>query len=211
MSPSGRWRLEIKGYPHPEPGYWSYSQGKVFRAVSDEVVAEVRRNYGSFPSYWLEDHPTGKDYLICGTNYQGQTVVCLNTGEVAHWIPEAARHGWGFIIVAYNPNPDKTLLAVGGCIWASNYETRIYDISQPMKLPWPELYTTELDTFVAWRDNTHCEISGKIEVYKKPGSRLDGLTYQQIYNIGVDDEEMDGMEEKTERRTLVWDPSSPPW
>ncbi|MCF1193304.1 hypothetical protein LRR18_17070, partial [Mangrovimonas sp. AS39] len=71
-------------------------------------------------------------------DYQGQTVVNLNTLETRTFIPEEAKKGHGFCWADYTYNKEHNLLVVDGCYWACPYEYRFYDFSEPMA-GWPEL------------------------------------------------------------------------
>jgi hypothetical protein len=61
-SPSGRYRLVVGIFGGP----WAYSKGTVFKQGTDDPVAVVKRNYHQFPFLFIEDHPSGQDFLICG-------------------------------------------------------------------------------------------------------------------------------------------------
>lgn len=139
LSPSGKYKLMTSNFSTKE-GSWSYSQGKVFRLGSDEPIAVVQRNYSAFPFTFIEDHPNGHVYLIAGENYQGQTVIELDTGKRRDHLPQDAKTGHGFCWTESRFDPGTSLLAVCGCIWAFPYEFRFYDFSDPMT-GWPELET----------------------------------------------------------------------
>jgi len=92
LSPSGKYKLVVTPYSTTNGG-WDYSRGVVSIAGSvvtrsasrplGAVLAEVLRNYGMFPFTFVEGHGNGHDYLICGEDYQGQTVVELDTSSDA--------------------------------------------------------------------------------------------------------------------------------
>lgn len=138
LSPSGRYRLVVTSYG-TKPGSWSYARGEVYRVSDGQLVADVKRNYSAFPASWVEGHPNGHDYLICGEDYQGQTVVELTTGRRRDELPDAAEKGHGFCWAGAVPTPDKTMLLVDGCFWACPYEHRVHAFSDPMGEGWPEL------------------------------------------------------------------------
>eukprot|EP01112_Ceratiomyxa_fruticulosa_P018057 TRINITY_DN5725_c0_g6_i1.p1 TRINITY_DN5725_c0_g6~~TRINITY_DN5725_c0_g6_i1.p1 ORF type:complete len:251 (-),score=49.72 TRINITY_DN5725_c0_g6_i1:332-1084(-) len=207
ISPSGKYKLEINSFADPQ--YWAYTQGKIY-GQERNLIAEVRRNYGGFKHTWLEGHKDGNDYLLCAADYQGQTMIRLNTGEVKHFVPLSAKYGWGFIWASVYPSNDKSLLAVVGCIWAGPYETKIFDVREPMSLPLPLLFKSEIDNFDGWTEHEipECKITGDLEVCDKQGSRLKGLTWNEISALEVEDEETadssDASWWKTERRTIKW-------
>jgi len=137
VSDSGQYKLVVTPY-QTKKGCWNYSQGLVFRVGADLPIMEVRRNYGHFPFSFIEDHPNGHPYLVCGENYQGQTVIELDTGTRRDSLPEEASQGFGFCWADYQFDPASRLLIVDGCFWACPYEYRFYDFSDPMQ-GWPEL------------------------------------------------------------------------
>jgi len=72
LSPSGKYKLVLTPFKTQE-GCWSYTQGLVYEG--DRLITEVQRDYSSFPFAWIDPHVNGGSYLICGENYQGQTVI----------------------------------------------------------------------------------------------------------------------------------------
>jgi hypothetical protein len=141
MSPSGRYKLVVGSFG-TKPGCWSYTQGTLYRIGSDDPIAVVQRNYSSFPSLFIEGHPNGHDYWIGGEDYQGQTVVELDTGARRDHLPSAAEAGAGFCMAAATFDVTTKLLVIDGCIWACPYELRFYDFSDPMA-GWPALECDE--------------------------------------------------------------------
>jgi len=137
-SPSGRYRLDVVAWS-PSSG-WEYTEGIVCAGAVLEPNATVRRNYRAFPFTWCEDHPSGHDYLLCGEDYQGQTVMELDTGRRADHLPDEAERGVAFCWAQHYVSPSKSILIVGGCYWACPYELVAFDFSQPPGLPYVELH-----------------------------------------------------------------------
>lgn len=135
LSESGRYRLVVTPFTTGK-GTWNYSQGLVYRVGEELPIAEVRRNYGHFPFLFVEDHPNGHQYLVCGEDYQGQTVIELDTGKRRDTLPEEARQGWGFCWAEYKFHPATQTIVVDGCFWGGGYEYKFYDFSDPMA-GWP--------------------------------------------------------------------------
>jgi hypothetical protein len=149
LSPSGRYRLVITPF-ETKPDCWNYTQGLVYKAESDSPIAEIQRNYSHFPFLWVEEHPNGHAYLICGSDYQGQTVIELDTGKRRDCLSDGAEEGYGFCWAAYEFNASSQILVVSGCIWACPYEYRFYDFSDPME-GWPEIVSdTCIDDWEKW-------------------------------------------------------------
>jgi hypothetical protein len=137
LSSSGQYKLVIASY-ETKPGCWSYIQGKVFKLGSDAPIAVVNRNYSAFPYTFVEGHPNGHDYLVCGEDYQGQTVIELDTGKRRDFLPEEAEEGFGFCWADSTFDAGSQMLVVCGCHWACPYEFRFFDFSNPME-GWPEI------------------------------------------------------------------------
>jgi hypothetical protein len=142
ISPNGKYRLEITSYK-TLPGTWNYTVGKVVDNKEQRfvrIISVVHRNYESFPFGWYEGHKDGHDYLVCGFDYQGLTVVRLDTRERTDWIPPTAAKGVGFCHSGfYEYRPADNSLKTEGCVWACPYEYVTYNFSYPMFLPWPEI------------------------------------------------------------------------
>lgn len=137
LSDSGEYKVVITPYATKE-GSWNYTQGLVFKVGSDVPIADVRRNYSSFEYTFIEDHPNGHHYFVGGEDYQGQTVVELDTGKRRDYLPDEAEQGWGFCWVDHRFDAQSQILIVDGCIWAAPFEYRFYDFSDPMG-GWPAL------------------------------------------------------------------------
>lgn len=137
VSPSGKYKLTVSSFSTRE-GSWNYTRGKVFKVGSDEPIAVIDRNYSAFPFSWIEDHPNQHAYLIAGEDYQGQTVVELDTGKRRDHLGEDAEKGFAFCWSEHRFDPKSMILAVCGCYWACPYEFRFFDFRSPMDL-WPEL------------------------------------------------------------------------
>lgn len=95
-------------------------------------------------------------------DYQGQTVIELDTGRHVNHLPSSASRGHGFCWASINPSPTGKLVAVEGCYWACPYELRFYDFSEPMLPPWPVVGSEhELIEFVGWIDDERAHIGGE--------------------------------------------------
>jgi hypothetical protein len=136
LSESGRYKLVVTPFSTSK-GSWNYTQGLVYRQGSDKPIAEVQRNYSSFPFLFIEDHPSGP-FLVCGADYQGQTVIELDTGKRRDNLSDGGKQGVGFCWADYEFHQPTQTLVVEGCIWAAPYEFRFFDFSDPMS-GWPEI------------------------------------------------------------------------
>lgn len=174
LSPSGKYLLVVTRHP-TSPGCWEYSKGKFYR--EGNLIGEVRRNYGQFLTAWVENHPNGGDYFIGGSDYQGQTVLRLDTGERRDYLPKSADEGFGFCWAGVHPSPDGTMLLVDGCYWACPYEIRIVDFTVPLELPWVELLRDDTADFQGWNADNTAKLGRTYEVINIPGHPLDGKNF----------------------------------
>ena len=203
VSPSGKYVLKISKYTTGK-GTWGYTKGSI-RSKRNGDLASVCRNYSSFPFCWVENEEG--DFLICGSDYQGLTVVNLKTGEVVNWKPGLAKIGSGFCHVSFSDSPDGKLLATEGCIWGGPYEVKIYSIENIMSLPW-KLVSTELraENFFKWTSNTSCEVGGWQDNICIPlGRRESEMTSEEMDKYcDVSDEEWDTVWKDNYRDYATW-------
>jgi hypothetical protein len=168
FSPSGKYKLSITAFK-TSPGCWSYTQGLVYRKDGDNPLAEIRRNYSAFPYLFIEGHPKG-DFLVCGADYQGQTIIALDTGKRRDHLSDGADKGHGFCWASHKYEPSAQVLVVDGCIWACPYEFRFYDFSDPMS-GWPELETGKC--IYSDRMEPTFEADGTLKCYQTEASEDD--------------------------------------
>ena len=136
LSPDGAYKLVVTPYSTKGNG-WNYTRGEVYRTSDNKLIADVKRNYSQFPFTWVLHHPNGHHYLICGADYQGQTVIELDTKKRKNHLSDDAKKGFGFCWVQHKFDPVSQVLTVGGCVWACPYEYRFYDFSDPINNGWP--------------------------------------------------------------------------
>jgi hypothetical protein len=129
--PAGEYKLVITSFSTGKHS-WSYTQGLVYKVGNNEPIFEIRRNYSSFPFSWI-DHPNKFLYLIVGSNYQGHTILEIESGRRSDFLPLEAKQGIGFCWAEHRFDTETRILTVLGCVWACSYEFRFYDFSDPMK------------------------------------------------------------------------------
>lgn len=188
-SPSGLYKLQVMEYgPGKEPS-WRYSRGIVTRLSDGKIIADVRRNIGHFWHTWVE-HPNGNEYLLCGEDYQGFSVINLSRDSYQAYFPEQGYQGFGFCWTAAYPSPDKYVLAVDGCYWACPYELVFFDFRMPDDLPYKELGRTggllESD---GWIDNNAFQIQREITLRKSDGALHDDLSEADQHKIDTGEAE----------------------
>jgi hypothetical protein len=166
VAPSGGCALTVFRYAHQE-GERLFMLSKGVLHFDDDMVIEIKRDSDQFQHTWLE-HQSG-EYLICGEDSQGYSVVNLRTRAIQHFVPEEAYIGGGFVWVKPYTIKDGNILAVEGFFLGNPNQVIFYDISQPMNLPYREvLRLTNYGELIGWRDPRHFEytdeVSGEIRV-----------------------------------------------
>lgn len=174
-SPSGLYALEMVEYT-AGPGRWRYSRGQVRNIADRSVIADIRRNYGLFWRTWAQ-HANGFEYLLCGEDYQGQTVVNLSKRSVTSYFPEEGYSGGAFCWAAAYPSPSSKFLAVEGCYWACPYELLVFDFGHPDQLPYAEIARfPNLSEWNGWLDDHTFEYIVAADVRKSDGTPYDELS-----------------------------------
>lgn len=154
LSPSSNYVLETRRYS-TGANRWDYSRGIVRRTSDNAVVADIKRNYSRFWHAWVR-HGNGNEYLLCGEDYQGYSVVNLTRGTVSTFFPDEGHDGNGFCWSSVHPSPDGLVLAVEGCYWGAPHEMVFLEFSHPENLPLPEIARVGdiRDPIVGWVDDT---------------------------------------------------------
>lgn len=118
-------------------GKWSYLSHTLSR--KDLEIATFERNYpGACFLFGTQDDV---DYLFCSENYHGGvSVFDLTNGHKVRYDPVSleseAQQYWCFAVMESHDPVAKTL-SVSGCYWAAPFSTRVFDVSNPLNVPWP--------------------------------------------------------------------------
>src|SRR6266496_4494341 len=131
VSLSGNFQLEAYEY---RVNLRRYTRGVVTKISNGAVIADIKRNFGNFWHIWIQ-HPNGDEYLLCGEDYQGYSVVNLTSEKYHVYFPEDGYKGLGFCWREVYPSPDGLTLAVKGCYWGWNDDLVFLDFSTPDTLP----------------------------------------------------------------------------
>lgn len=174
-SPSRKYSLEIITHDNG-PNSWKYSQGIIKNIQTGSLIADVKRNYGRFPFSWCEGHPTGHDYLVCGEDYQGQTIIELDTGKRV----DNTEDGFGFCWAAHYPSYDGKYIFVDCCIWAGPYELILFDFSNPMEFPYREIKRWPVWEVHGFLPDGSFMFEYNTEVRISDGKRLDEMTEEEL-------------------------------
>ncbi|MGJ4754152.1 hypothetical protein [Leptospira kmetyi] len=131
----------------------TYMNGKIFNEGRE--IYNVNGTTCYFYE-WLEIDDSNC-YLLCSEYYQGYGILNLNTLEYRFHFPEEALDGIGFIWTKGYLSPDKCKLAVEGCIWGGPYQIKIFNIKNPMDIPYALIKETnwddDYDVIDGWLNN----------------------------------------------------------
>ena len=133
------------GKYHTGAGSWDFTRGLLTDGNGD-TIADIKRNYGSFWHAFLT-HPNGHDYLLCGEDYQGYTIVDITEKTIHSYIGDESLKGCGFCIVDF-VDYDHTIdqITVEGCYWGAPFEYVVYNFKDPTILPLAILDTWPVDS-----------------------------------------------------------------
>lgn len=198
ISPSGKFLLMIDTYSTGKNS-WTYTRGRVRRAGGITVIADVKRNYSHFWHSWIQ-HSNGSEYLLCGEDYQGQTIINLITGDTYTSFPESGHGGGGFCWTAAFPSPDSTIIAVDGCYWACPYEIVFFDFMKPEDFPYNEyLRVDDIAECGGWLDNNSFKLTREIQIRK-----ADGRPYEELSETEQDEiDQNDALGEYVKKEVIV--------
>tara|TARA_R110002096_G_scaffold429850_1_gene643136 strand:+ start:4175 stop:4984 length:810 start_codon:yes stop_codon:yes gene_type:complete len=171
-SPQNKYILSITPVAFKEDNrYWAYTIGKVYKKLKNktgEHICTIYRNSEKFPFVFLENQDDGHDYFISGEDYQGQTVVQLDTKERYDFIGEKAKRDMEFCWQKFHQSPNKQIIAVEG--HAKNKPTemseyrsiRFFKFEDKMALPYEEYgnrISFHYDDAIGWEDDEHFLVS----------------------------------------------------
>jgi len=192
-SPCGKYSIVITH--HKVPVYVDHSVGKVFRG--DELITTIKRSYNWFFSHWFGTHANGHEYLICGEDLSGQTIIELDTGKRIDYSKDA------FIWEEITKSPSTNGIAVYGEYWGATAETFFFDFSEPMSPPWGILGRSDYTGRIEWKSENSCIVHEKLDIVDLPGHPLNG---KSEYELSFRDGDYDEIEAEIEKRGLVETP-----
>lgn len=192
-SPGGKYTLKITPCIFDLHRNWVYTVGDIFtKSMGGEIqIAQIVRDHHAFPFMWCEDHPDGHDYLLCGEDYQGETIIRLNTGERVDYIEPEAESNKGFSWSEAKVSPNKTRIAIEGGYWAQGFEVHIRDFRNPFAAPYVRVgkdFVQYHDRLIGWKDDDHILIEREQEYRTSDGHPMKGLSdAERIEAIGTPD------------------------
>ena len=195
QSPSGSFELKIYEVV-TGAGARGYTLGIVKNLHTGSVICEIKRNFSRFWYAWVQ-HQSGYEYLLCGEDYQGYSVLNLNTAAYHVYFPEKGHNGVGFCWGDVHPSPDGLVLAVDGCYWGCPYELVIFDFKTPEELPLLEISRfSDLDVCQGWLDSQTFAFTRTILKRKADGQPYEQLSEQEQAVLDADMELVDEVSER---------------
>jgi len=179
-SPSGKYILKITPCTFDLHRNWAYTVGDVFsKTMGGEIqIAQVLRDHNVFPFEFCEDHPDGHDYLLCGEDYQGLTVIRLDIGDRVDYIEKEAESNHGFSWSDCKVSPDKTRIAIEGGYWAQGFEVHVLDFRTPFDVPYVRVgkdFVQYHDKLIGWKGNEDFLVEREQEYRTSDGALLTSL------------------------------------
>ena len=185
QSPSGSFELKIYEVV-TDAGTWGHALGIVKNLHTGSVVCEIKRNFSHFWYAWVQ-HQSGYEYLLCGEDYQGYSVLNLNTAAYHAYFPEEGHDGIGFCWGEVHPSPDGLILAVDGCYWGCPYELVIFDFKTPEELPLLEISRfSDLDVCQGWVNSQTFAFTRTVLKRKADGQSYEQLSEQEQAVLDAD-------------------------
>ena len=158
LSPSKQFRLDATNFWSKELN-WDLTKVEIYDQILNEKLFDFFVNESRFFYGWVKAKEV--DYLLCAEDiFGGQTVVDLTNRTMTGYSPNED----GFIWTDFHLSPDGKILATIGCYWACPYIIKIFDFSDPMKLPLTEIKEIELldndEIILGWLDNETLQMKG---------------------------------------------------
>lgn len=184
-SESGKYQLQITPVIFKvKDRFWAYTIGKVLASDNKTVLHTIKRDSDKFPFFFTEGHD-GKDYLLCGEDRQGQTIIELNTGQTTTYVGEKAKRDMEFAWQKFHVSPDKEHIAIEGYAKSnhkdfSEYRSiRFFNFKQPMILPYYEIgdrITFPYDEGIGWENEQNFLVAVNEERRKSDMKPLKDMT-----------------------------------
>ena len=151
--------------------YRDLNTGLVSRMYhKNKLVFEWRFTGASPRKASIIHHADGRTYLLYFEDLYGYSVLDLSSMQSVHYIPQEShetdksRFEETIIWAVPHYDPDSSLLAVEGCIWAYEYTVLVVDFNDPMRIveakQWLDL-NGDIDSghydeinFIKWNEDT---------------------------------------------------------
>lgn len=158
LSPSRQFRVDTTNYWLKNP-HWDLTKVEIYDQKLNIKIFDFFVNESRFFHGWATANNV--DYLICAEDiFGGQTIVDLTNQKMTGYSPNED----GFIWTDFHLSPDGKTIATIGCYWACPYVIKLFDFTNPMKLPLKEISEIELlgndEIIIGWIDNETIQMKG---------------------------------------------------
>lgn len=158
LSPSRQFRVDTTNYWLKNP-HWDLTKVEIYDQKLNIKIFDFFVNESRFFHGWATSNNV--DYLICAEDiFGGQTIVDLTNQKMTGYSPNED----GFIWTDFHLSPDGKTLATVGCFWACPSIIKLFDFTNPMKLPLKEISEIELlandEIIIGWIDNETIQMKG---------------------------------------------------
>jgi hypothetical protein len=162
-SPDEKYFFELEVFSKPIEdgvtfGSYFFAKVEIFDHHSQEKIFDVLNDYSENNHQWLEID--GKMYLFFAELHNGMTVYNLTDKTQISYLDENSHHQ----IIQYFPSPDRLKMAT---VRQGLQELLIliYDISKPMELPFPVVFSKKIEDSngkyiktIDWKNSSDIEI-----------------------------------------------------
>ena len=158
LSPSNHFRIDTTNFFSEELS-WDLTKVEIFDLKLKEKLFDFFVNESRFFYGWVTTN--GIEYLVCAEDiFGGQTIIDLTNRKIESYSPNED----GFIWTDFHLSPDGKKLATIGCYWACPYVIKIFDFTNPLKLPLKEISEIRLlendEIILGWLDNLTLQMKG---------------------------------------------------
>ena len=127
---------------------WIVTKIEVWNNSNGKKIFDFIRSDDSLFHCWIKTEKC--DYLFLSEDLEGQSVWDLTNHSFSSFSSESDR----FIWIDYYPSPNHQKMAIIGCYWGCVSELVIYDIVNPLEIPFRILYRERMSgNSVRWVGN----------------------------------------------------------
>jgi hypothetical protein len=171
ISPSKKFRADTTNC-HTKNANSVYTLIEIYEQAQNQKILDFFTNEDRFLHGWGIANEI--EYLITAEDiYGGQTIVDLTNRKLYGYSPDES----GFIMTDFHLSLDGKTLATIGCYWACPFVIKLFDFTNPTKLPLREIKEMELldndENIVGWLDEETLQMEGikreREKVYMEDG------------------------------------------
>ncbi|UPK67327.1 hypothetical protein [Chitinophaga filiformis] len=176
ISPSENFRLEATMLYDQK---YVITRAQIYQQSTNEKIFDFLINEDRILYSWVEKKNI--EYMICAEDlFGGQTIIDLTNRKMVSYSPKTD----GYIWTNFHLSPNGNLLATIGCIWGGPYYMKIFDFTNPMVLPLPEIKEIDLldndEEIIKWIDNETLQMKGFQREYEREYNDKGWMTVKPV-------------------------------